>query len=83
MKRFEEKIFEIEKVRLIIRAGEDHSVGKFDFSRKYKGSNTIDAWLNARVRSPLDGFDFVIVDGRGYSPGNNMTMDNLRNSYYS
>ena len=78
---FEEKILDVEGVRLIVRAASDDMVIGYNFSRKYKGSNSIRSWLDARVWENVGNFDVVIVDGEGDIPKRNTLMENLRDTY--
>lgn len=46
----ERKIYELEEVRVIIRAGKNDQVQDYDYSRKAATNTSISEWLNTRVR---------------------------------
>ena len=78
---FEQKIFEVEGVRIVIRAASSTSVGDYDYKRKYDQGNSINEWLKSRVLNNLNDVDVVVVDGTGALPNRKTHMGTLRDSY--
>ena len=80
--KLEQKVFEKEGVRIVIRAQSEAKVGKFEYQRCATGTTTLADWLSTRVY-PLTGeLEVVVVNGRGeIDPHGKTHMDTLRSSY--
>ena len=80
--KFEQKVFEKEGVRIVIRADSEAKVEKFDYQRCATGSMTLADWLSKRIY-PLTGkYEVVVVNGRGETDPHGKThMETLRDSY--
>jgi hypothetical protein len=78
---FEQKIFEIEGVRIVIRMTSGSSVGDYDYKKAYPQNNSIREWLDTRVFPKIGDSQVVVVDGTGALPNRKTHMTNLRNSY--
>jgi len=80
--KFEQKVFEKEGVRIIIRADSEAKVERFDYVRCATGSMTLTDWLNKRIY-PLTGeYEVVVVNGRGETDPHGKThLETLRDSY--
>ena len=81
VKEYEDRVFEVEEVRIVVRAPPYLTIGDYVYARKYKGSNTISAWLETRVVHGVNGHEVEVIDGCGGTPRRNTQMDNLRESY--
>jgi hypothetical protein len=78
----ERKIYELEEVRVIIRAGKNDQVQDYDYSRKAATNTSISEWLNTRVRPLLpNGVEVDVIDGSGSNPHGRTNIENVRNSY--
>ncbi|WP_375428141.1 hypothetical protein [uncultured Sphingomonas sp.] len=77
----EQKIFELEGVRVIVRASGDEKVGKYDYQRCATGTMTLADWLKKRVYPLTGDLDVVVVNGRGEMPHGKTHMNTLRDSY--
>jgi hypothetical protein len=78
---FEQKVFEIEGVRIVIRALASDSVDKYEYKRSYPQNNSINDWLKSRVFGKISNFDVVVIDGTGALPNRNTNMSTLRDRY--
>lgn len=78
---FEDKVWTLEGVRIIIRAPQSDMVNDYIYARKYISSSSVTDWINGRIKPLLNGKDFYIVDGSGTRPHGRTNMENLRNSY--
>ena len=79
--KLEQKIFELEGVRIFVRAASDEKVGKFDYQRCTRGNMSIADWLETRVYPLTGDFEVVVVNGRGEMPHGKTHMTTLRDSY--
>jgi hypothetical protein len=78
---FEQKIFELEGVRIIVRAESSEQLGDYSYQKKYDQGNSINDWLKSRVLDKVGAFDVVVVDGSGALPNRKTHMGRLRDSY--
>jgi hypothetical protein len=79
---FEQRVFDLEGVRIIIRAHRNEEVGDYDYKKSYPQNNSIREWLDTRVWNKVGDFDVVVVDGTGALPNRKTHMSTLRDSYY-
>lgn len=80
---FEQKVFELEGVRIVIRAPRNADVGEYGYKKSYPQNNSIREWLDTRVFDKVEDYDVVVVDGTGALPNRKTHMATLRDSYYS
>ncbi len=80
--KFEQKIFELEGVRILIRTSSEAKIPKFEYLRAAADNTRLSDWLNTRIY-PLTGeLEVVVVNGRGeIDPNGKTKMATLRNSY--
>lgn len=74
------KIFQIEGVRLVVRASVHEDIEDYDYTNGTRGRMTITKWKNVRL-DQYEKFEFEIIDGKGNMPHGGTLMRNLRNSY--
>ena len=78
---FENRIFEIEEVRLIVRAPAGAEVEDYDFQRCAADGATVTEWLKQRVHPRVGEFEVTLIDGTGVSPHGRTKMMTLRQTY--
>ena len=78
---FESKVFELEEVRIVVRADPNAMVDDYDFQRGASAGTSITKWLDNRIKPLIDGYPVVVVDGEGSIPNGRTHMANLRRSY--
>lgn len=77
----EDAVFELEQVRIVIRAGSREDLEDFNFQRKAAGNSSITEWLETRILPIVNGNEVVVINGRGEIPHGRTRMQNLRDSY--
>jgi hypothetical protein len=77
----EQAVFELEEVRIVVRATASADLGDYSYERKAAGSASISEWLEQRVKPCTDGFPVVVIDGSGALPHGRTKMSRLRASY--
>ena len=80
---FEQKIFEVEEVRLVVRAPAGTQIGDYDFQRCAASGTSVTEWLKQRVWPRVNGLEVVVVDGSGAYPHGRTRMSTLRDTYES
>ena len=78
---FEQRVFEIEEVRLVIRAPSTAEVEDFDFQRSAATGTSITEWIRQRIEPRIGDYTVVVVDGSGSIPHGRTRMSRLRESY--
>jgi hypothetical protein len=77
----EQAVFELEEVRIIVRARPNTDLGDFDYNRKAAGNTSITEWLEQRIYPLTNEHYVVVVDGSGALPHGRTKMEKLRSSY--
>lgn len=78
---FEQAVFDLEEVRIVIRSPRREDLQDYLYDRKAAGNSNIKEWLEQRVMPKINGADVVVVDGTGALPHGRTRMDTLRASY--
>jgi hypothetical protein len=64
----EQDVFDLDEIRIIIRAPRNADVGEYDYERKAPDKTSLNEWLQQRI-SPLVGdHQVTVVDGYGAMP---------------
>jgi hypothetical protein len=77
----EQKVFELEHVRIVIRAKSSESLGDYSYLRKAADGSSITEWIHSRLKHIVGDSDVVVVDGSGAIPHGRTRMSTLRASY--
>jgi hypothetical protein len=77
----EQAVFDLEEVRMVIRAPIREQLEDFDYDRKAAGNTSITDWLDQRIKPLIGSFQVAVVDGTGALPHGRTRMDKLRDSY--
>jgi hypothetical protein len=77
----EQAVFDLEEVRIVIRAPLKEDLGDFDYDRKAAGNTSISDWLEQRIKPLINGHSVVVIDGTGALPHGRTRMEKLRETY--
>ena len=78
---FEEKVWELEGIRVVVRGGVDKVVGRYNFNKSATETWSITEWLNNRIRPRLRKKKVVVIDGSGEQPHGRTLLRSVRGSY--
>jgi len=78
---FEQKVWELEGIRVVIRAKWGAEVEAFDWVKCSKEDIRLSEFCANRLDSRLGGLEYMIVDGHGSYPNGNTKVLSVRNSY--
>ena len=78
---FEQRVLEVEKVVIRVRADTNTDIGGFDYKKKAGGGTSVSHWLDKRISPSLNGLEVSIIDGNYEQPHGKTLMKNLRSSY--
>lgn len=80
---FEEQVWEVEGIRIVVRGDEDDEVEDYDFKNAANGNWTIARLVDARVRPRIGKAKVVVIRGNGKLPNRNVILRTLRESHTS
>lgn len=81
VKEFEEAVWQLEGIRLVIREAPGAEVADYDYERCGQSDYSLSEWLRNRVYPRLDGQEVVVVNGYSTMPHGRTRLDNLRATY--
>lgn len=78
---FEEAVWDLEKFRIVIRAGVNEEVQDYDYSNAAQSTISLTTFFRNRITPRVDGNEFDVIDGFGTLPHGGTHLENVRNSY--
>ncbi|WP_155801702.1 hypothetical protein [Magnetospirillum molischianum] len=78
---FEQKVWELDGIRIILRADSNDEVGEYERVRAVAQSSSIAEFIENRVKKHIGDVDVVVVDGRGTIPRRNSLVSTIRETY--
>ena len=82
VKEFEEAVWNVEKIRVVVRAHEDTRLtNAYNFERSANKEWTLHKWLRTRLDLVMREFAVYVVVGRGLIPRSNSLLQTIRDSY--
>ena len=81
VREFEDAVWQLEWIRVVVRAEADEEVEDYPFERKQSDATTVNSFLHGRIISRLNGKGFFVVDGHGEWPHGKTLLRTVRSSY--
>ena len=78
---FERQVFDLEEVKIVVRAQRETLVPSYDYERKADKSASVAEWSNSRIKPALNGLEFDVIKGDGGIPHGRSKMETVRSSY--
>lgn len=78
---FEKNVWEVEGIRIIIRADSKEKLGDFDWKNAAAGNSTVADWLKNRISPRINGFSVAVIGGDGEEVHKGKLLERVRNSY--
>ena len=78
---FEQKVFEKEEIRVVVRGNPNDLVDDYDYDRATSAKTSITKWLENRVRPCIGSHEVVVIAGEGTIPNGRTHVSSLRKSY--
>lgn len=82
IQEFEEKVWELEGIRLIVRGQERGQVEDYEFQNAAQGGWSITKWITSRVAPRLNDYEAIVIMGNGEEPNGRTLMRNVKASYH-
>ncbi|MEG2164628.1 MAG: hypothetical protein RRY55_09175 [Bacteroidales bacterium] len=77
----EREIFEIEEIRVVIRAEKSKLFDNYSYQRKAAGNTSITDWYNTRLKPLISAYEATVIDGNGNVPHGRTNIETVRDSY--
>lgn len=81
VEEFERAVFELEDIRLVVRAPRSAHVGDYDYERRAAGNASVTEWLDQRIRPLVGTYDVAVLNGDGATPNGRTKLETLRATY--
>ncbi len=78
---FERAVWELDGVRVVVRAPWEAQVGAYDYTNAVKSNVNVKTFLAKRIEKKVVPYEVVVVDGHGKLVHGRMYLSNLRESY--
>jgi hypothetical protein len=78
---FEDAVWNLENVRIVVRASRHEDVDDYDYARQCAATKTVAWWLENRVKPLLGDVGVAVIDGAGERVRRNSKMATVRDSY--
>ncbi len=81
VEKFEEKVWGLEGIRVIVRASTSDTVKDYNYRRRAQGTWRITQLLKKRINSKVGKKKVVVIEGNGEEPHGRTLLRTLRKSY--
>lgn len=78
---FEEKAWQIDGVRIVIRSASGEDVESFSYRNAMDEGKSINEWLNIRIKPKVNGSGVIVISGYGEEPHGRYLLRTIRSSY--
>ena len=78
---FEEKVWEIEGIRVIVRASSDETVSDYNFKNGSQENWRITQLIEKRIQPKIGGREVIIIQGDGEQPHGRVLLRTVRRTY--
>jgi len=80
---FEDQVWEVEGIRLIIRGGTGDKVEEYNYQNAAQNNWSVTKWLQSRVLPCTNGLEVIVVQGNGEEPHGRTLLRNVKSSYHT
>jgi len=78
---FEDKVWGLEEIRIVLRCPENHQVEDYDYMTVANQTMSLAEWLNVRVLPKLKDVEVQVISGNGEQPHGRWLLRSIRASY--
>lgn len=78
---FEDKVWEVDGIRLVIRAPEKHTVEDYSWTNAADQGSSIKKYADKRIIPKIGGCEWLILNGDGEEPNGRTLLRTVRDSY--
>lgn len=81
--KFENTIWELEGVRIVVRAPDTAEIDDYKFTRRADKGMNVTAYLRGRIKPSIGPYEAVVVCGDGSLPHSRTNLNRVRETYQS
>jgi hypothetical protein len=81
IKEFEQKVWQVERIRIVLRAHPDTEVKDYDYKNAAIGSWSLKAFLESRIASKVGDIPIAVILGDGQEAKGQSILRNIREKY--
>ena len=78
---FEEKVWEVEGIRIVIRAASEENVSKYTFQKGAQEGWRITQLIEKRIQPKIGANEVIIIQGNGEQPHGRVILRTVRKTY--
>ena len=78
---FEEAVYNVERVRIVVRAARGAQVEPYHYEAAYPQTNTVRAFLDGRVRPKIGGYEVSVIGPNGVGVPENTKVGSVRDLF--
>lgn len=78
---FENKIWETEGIRLIVRASSNSTVSDYDFKKGAQEKWSITKLIDQRIKPRIGDHEVIVIQGNGKRPNGRAILRTIRKEY--
>lgn len=80
---FEEKVWELDAIRILIRASSDTEVEGYARQKAAQENWRITQFIKSRIQPKIGDLEVIVLQGDGEQPHGSVKLRSIRNSYHS
>ena len=81
VEQFEKQVWEVERVRLVIRAPAAATVKSYGHKNAATKTWSVSEWKKKRIKAKIGNLGAVVIDGRGRIPHGRTLLSSVRAGY--
>ena len=81
IREFEAAVWDIEGIRIVVRADPNEQVGHYDYERAATQASTLNEWLERRIYPKIGDYKVEVIGGNGKRPHGGTLVSTISASY--
>ncbi|KPY54792.1 MULTISPECIES: hypothetical protein [Pseudomonas syringae group] len=81
VQEFEEQVWGLEGIRLVIRAPEGAALTEYEYKNAAQSNISLTKWINTRINPALNGYEATVIQGNGEEPHGRNLLRKIRATY--
>lgn len=78
---FEEKVWEVEGIRIVIRAASEENVSNYTFKNSAQEGWRVTQLIEKRIQPKIGDYEAIIIQGDGEQPHGRVILRTVRRTY--
>lgn len=81
IQEIEDKIWEVEGIRVVIRGPENQAANVYDYQNAAQETWSITKLIDSRIQPCVPGVEIMVIQGNGEEPHGRTLLKNVRGTY--